>query len=472
MITGGSTLDPGFPTWGTMLREQGYETWWYGKWHLTHKDNKWTVLQNAGALERYGFAGGTYPSPDGGPGQGWRVDPLIANQFEAWFAENGDSAQPWCTTVSFVNPHDIAWWHKWSEQIPSEAPRRRWCGGCPPTTRRRRCSKLTASRCCSSRCSRPRRDRSGRCRSRARSARKMGAVHGPVREAAAQRGRTHRPGAADARKRPARGGEHGRAVHLRPRRVRRLARPARQGRGGLRGGDPGAADRQRPARRAYLGDPPPAHAADLERGRGAAAAEDRQRLGCVALGTAATRTSPTAPTWRRSSPDPRARGRPYVLHATDEIVTEFATELYAADAPLHVVAMRTANAKFATYSNWSTEGIEPEQEGQERELYDYRTRSGRLELDNGAGTSRLEGQLNRLLRTRAARGAARPAAPPAGRRARAGPRELLPDGQESRARGGCREAATRGSRTRAAEPVRGAQGTLAARRTSPDLPRR
>ena len=42
MITGGSTLDPGFPTWGTMLREHGYETRWYGKWHLTHHDNKWT----------------------------------------------------------------------------------------------------------------------------------------------------------------------------------------------------------------------------------------------------------------------------------------------------------------------------------------------------------------------------------------------------------------------------------------------
>ena len=41
MITGGSTLDPGFPTWGTMLREHGYHTRWYGKWHLTHGDNQW-----------------------------------------------------------------------------------------------------------------------------------------------------------------------------------------------------------------------------------------------------------------------------------------------------------------------------------------------------------------------------------------------------------------------------------------------
>ena len=49
MITGGSTLDPGFPTWGTMLREHGYHTRWLGKWHLTHRDNHW----GAALGERY-----------------------------------------------------------------------------------------------------------------------------------------------------------------------------------------------------------------------------------------------------------------------------------------------------------------------------------------------------------------------------------------------------------------------------------
>ncbi len=120
MITGGSTLDPGFPTWGTLLRERGYNTWWFGKWHLTHGDNHWSVLRNAGALEQYGFSGGTFPSPDGGPGQGWRVDPQVADQFGEWYAEAA-GGQPWCTTVSFVNPHDIAWWYRWSERVPAEA---------------------------------------------------------------------------------------------------------------------------------------------------------------------------------------------------------------------------------------------------------------------------------------------------------------------------------------------------------------
>src|ERR1700691_2890314 len=89
MITGGSTLSPGFPTWGKLLLEQGYESWWFGKWHLTHGDNEWSVIQDAGALEPYGFSGGTFPSPDGGPGQGWRVDPQITDQFEEWYAEEG-----------------------------------------------------------------------------------------------------------------------------------------------------------------------------------------------------------------------------------------------------------------------------------------------------------------------------------------------------------------------------------------------
>jgi arylsulfatase A-like enzyme len=35
MITNLSDLQPGFPTYGRMLREQGYRTWWYGKWHLS-----------------------------------------------------------------------------------------------------------------------------------------------------------------------------------------------------------------------------------------------------------------------------------------------------------------------------------------------------------------------------------------------------------------------------------------------------
>ncbi len=95
--------------------------------------------------------------------------------------------------------------------------------------------------------------------------------------------------------------------------------------------------------------------------------------------------------------DPTAPGRPYVLHATDETVTEFAIEPYAANAPLHVVALRTATAKYAAYSNWSGESIQPLGEDQDRELYDYRTGEGRLELDNSVGRNPLEDSLRAML---------------------------------------------------------------------------
>ena len=47
--------------------------------------------------------------------------------------------------------------------------------------------------------------------------------------------------------------------------------------------------------------------------------------------------------------------------------------------------MRTQEAKYATYSNWAEEGIAPLSEGEESELYDYGTASGRLELHSAVG---------------------------------------------------------------------------------------
>jgi hypothetical protein len=95
--------------------------------------------------------------------------------------------------------------------------------------------------------------------------------------------------------------------------------------------------------------------------------------------------------------DPTAPGRAHVLHATDETVTEFATEPYAAEAPLHVVALRTPTAKYATYSNFEPDSIKATSAGQEAELYDYSTLQGRMELDNLAGNSGLEEKLGAQL---------------------------------------------------------------------------
>jgi hypothetical protein len=68
-------------------------------------------------------------------------------------------------------------------------------------------------------------------------------------------------------------------------------------------------------------------------------------------------------------------------------------ETYTANAPLHVIAIRTPEAKYATYSNWPQDGIAPSEQGQEAELYDYRTQNGRLEIENSAERSDLEDRL-------------------------------------------------------------------------------
>jgi arylsulfatase A-like enzyme len=396
MITGGSTLNPGFPTWGTLLRELGYSTWWFGKWHLTHGDNHWSVIEDAGALEPYGFSGGTYPSPDGGPGQGHRVDPLVADQFEEWFAQRGAGA-PWCTTVSFVNPHDIAWWWRWSERIPAESSAPARVSALPSNFETP--ELLEAHR-------KPLLQRS----LQQTSAASFGPVPftGPEVESQwlpfldlylklaqmvdGQVGRVLRT--LESRPEVAANtvvvftsdhGEYG-ASH------------------GLRG--KGASAYEEAIR-------VPLIVKDPRRRRTAARARSRTQLSSsVDIVPLLLSIATESDEWRRDPryahlagradlaailADPTAAGRRYVLHATDEIVTEFATELYAANAPLHVVALRTANAKFVTYSNWRPDGVTAETRGQEHELYDYRSRSGRQELDNLAGRSPLEPALHTLL---------------------------------------------------------------------------
>ena len=95
--------------------------------------------------------------------------------------------------------------------------------------------------------------------------------------------------------------------------------------------------------------------------------------------------------------DPAAKGRDHALHATDEVLTEFALLPYAASAPLHVKGLITHNAKYATYDHWRRGTIEPLSRGRQAELYDYRTRAGYQEIDNQAGSSPREEQLSSAL---------------------------------------------------------------------------
>ncbi len=112
-------LDPGFPTWGSILNSAdfGYNTYYWGKWHLSGDDSS-----TPDWAERYGFLDGGLPcpSPNGAPGQGLGVDPLTNYVFKNWLGDiAAASPGPWCTTVSLVNPHDIAWYPKYTRGAPA-----------------------------------------------------------------------------------------------------------------------------------------------------------------------------------------------------------------------------------------------------------------------------------------------------------------------------------------------------------------
>lgn len=102
-------LDPLFPTYGKLLGKAGYQTPYFGKWHLS-------LLRTKHALEPYGFETQptTLPDPTGANLQGSVGDPShqflndaeIATAAASWLSQRQSGEAPWCCTVSFQNPHD------------------------------------------------------------------------------------------------------------------------------------------------------------------------------------------------------------------------------------------------------------------------------------------------------------------------------------------------------------------------------
>jgi arylsulfatase A-like enzyme len=378
LITGDSHLDPGFPTWGTLLRELGYATWWWGKWHLDPNPDA--------SLEPYGFSGGTYPSPNGSPGQGAAVDPAIAAQFGEWLDSEG-GGQPWCATVSFVNPHDIAWWYRFTEQIPAESA--------PPTLADALPGNFETPEA-------------------------LEAQRKPLLQRSLQDTAARSFGAVPFTGPDALGWWTGLMnTYL-----------MLQSHVDAQIGAVLAALAAQPAVQAntvvlFTSDHGEYGGSHGMRGKGASAYEEAIRvplyvrdfrgLACAAPGVGRTQLTSSvdvvallltlatgSSAWRHREryrhlarrhdlaaicAHPAAAGRPWILHATDEDVTEFATEPYAASAPRHVVALRTQRGKLATYSNWREGTLTAEAAGQEFELYDYSSPGGQLELLNSAGDS-------------------------------------------------------------------------------------
>jgi arylsulfatase A-like enzyme len=388
MITGRSELSHGFPTWGTLLRELDYKTTWWGKWHLNPHANA--------SLEPYGFSGGTYPSPNGSPGQGTEVDPTIVDQFEDWFDQEGGSG-PWCTTVSLVNPHDVAWWYRFTSEIERESEPPAWVSQLPPNFETP--EQLLAG-------GKPLLHRS----LQETAARSFGVVpfDGPEMVGAWS-------------------GLMNTYLLLQAYVDRQIGRVLAK-----LTARPEVSDNTVILFTSDHGEYGGSHGM---RGKGASAYEEAihvplyvsDRRGVATAATGVPRNQLTSSVdivplllsiatgsneWRAESSlrhladradlaaicaDAQAPGRPWVLHATDEDVTEFAGDLHDAEAPRHVVALRTEQGKLGLYSNWGQESIEAEPTGQEVECYDYSSDVGQTELANVAGSSALEEQLRATL---------------------------------------------------------------------------
>ncbi len=90
-----------------------------------------------------------------------------------------------------------------------------------------------------------------------------------------------------------------------------------------------------------------------------------------------------------------APGRPYLLHATDEISPSFFNWI---GAPSHVLGIRTGQGKLGVYSDWITATSVIQRSSAQLEYYDYSTESGRLELDNTVqGNTQAQALYRRLL---------------------------------------------------------------------------
>lgn len=118
-----------FPTLGHRFQAHGWESVYFGKWHLSYANlhnQKGDVLsadeiaayQAANPLAAYGFNEWTGPEPHGADikNSGLFRDEGYVAQAQAWLRMRAQAAdeQPFLLIISLVNPHDIVFWPPWS----------------------------------------------------------------------------------------------------------------------------------------------------------------------------------------------------------------------------------------------------------------------------------------------------------------------------------------------------------------------
>jgi arylsulfatase A-like enzyme len=109
------TMDPSIPTIGDLFKEIGYQTAFFGKWHLSFPGDPPTNLEaaldtaQANPLLGCGFDHSDIspPSDVGAYNDGYTNDPVWTGQAVDWLAAHASDEQPWLCVLSLLNPHDI-----------------------------------------------------------------------------------------------------------------------------------------------------------------------------------------------------------------------------------------------------------------------------------------------------------------------------------------------------------------------------
>jgi arylsulfatase len=101
-------LYPDIATIGTMMQDAGYETAYFGKWHLTNLPLIDPGTNHMRALfASYGFDVSNQSGEVEGPQQGFAKDAQTAATAAAFIGSRRRAERPWFAAANLLNPHDI-----------------------------------------------------------------------------------------------------------------------------------------------------------------------------------------------------------------------------------------------------------------------------------------------------------------------------------------------------------------------------
>jgi arylsulfatase len=114
------SMDPSIPTVGDLMREQGYTTAFFGKWHLSFVGPNPQDVDAAGLADEartdylgpYGFdfSAPTFALEPANFRDGLTNDPIWASQTVNFIKQQASASKPFFAVMSLLNPHDISYY--------------------------------------------------------------------------------------------------------------------------------------------------------------------------------------------------------------------------------------------------------------------------------------------------------------------------------------------------------------------------